>query len=150
MVRFFPVIPSLIFGWMMKRKLTGKDFLLFAEAWVFLAKARWLLLFRPFNKIVPMLKNDPAVSVEADNALLQLVKLSIARASVKSPWRTKCFEQALAARMMLGKRGIASRIYFGVKKNDDSALSAHAWLQSGNITVTGWQKITEYTVVATF
>jgi hypothetical protein len=129
--------------------VTIKDYRFFVEAWLLLAYSRLLLLFRPFNKILPVLKNDVAPNKDAEIALLMQIQLAIARAAKKSPWRTKCFEQALAGRMMLKRRGFATTTYFGVLKNSDS-LEAHAWLKCGEFVVTGWKKINDYTIVGAF
>jgi hypothetical protein len=135
---------------MKERRLTSRDFSLFAEAWVFLLRARLMLVFRPFNQIVPLLKNADHSQAEAGVQLLEEIKLAIARASVKSPWRTKCFEQALAARMMLKRRGIATVTYFGVLKNNEDKIEAHAWLKCGEFVVTGWRRISEYNIIGRF
>lgn len=132
------------------RRLNGKDLGYFLEAWLLLARARMILVFRPFNKILPVLQDKTNNSRKPDIALLQLVKLSIARAAKRSPWRTKCFEQALAARMMLKRRGIATITYFGVLKNTDNKMEAHAWLKCGDFVVTGWRRISEYKIVGMF
>jgi hypothetical protein len=135
---------------MAERKIGVTDYKLFAEAWYFLAKARLMLVFRPFKKIVPALTNTGETK-QGSLEELQLIKLSIARACVRSPWRTKCFEQALAAKMMLKRRGIESTTYFGVRKGGaDEKMNAHAWLKSGDLIVTGWQKVNTYTILATF
>jgi hypothetical protein len=48
-----------------------------------------------------------------------------------------CLVQALAARWLLARRGIASDLHIGVLKNDD-ALEAHAWLErDGRVLVGG-------------
>lgn len=78
------------------------------------------------------------------------VKLAILRASRFSPWRTRCFEQAIAAKIMLGKRHMHSTVYFGVFKNDDSEMCAHAWLVSNDAIVTGGPKIDHITVLSWF
>jgi len=132
-----------------EQKTSIKDYLLFAEAFLSLARARIMLLFRPFNKILPVLKDDAVPTTQPDIALLELIQISIARAAAKSPWRTECFEQALAARMMLKKRGIATTTYFGVLKNNDK-IEAHAWLKCGDFVVTGWKKIEFYTVLSSY
>jgi hypothetical protein len=132
----------------MNEKFTPESLALFAEAWILLAVARMMLVFRPFSKILPVLKDGRSNDQQQDMALLQMVKLSIARAVARSPWRTKCFEQALAARMMLKRRGIATITYFGVLKTADDKMEAHAWLKSGEFVVTGWRRMGEYTVVA--
>lgn len=132
----------------MNNKYGYRNIVMFIEAWLFLLRARLVLLFRPFNKILPLLKNDGTTN-SADEALLGMVKLSIARAAVRSPWRTKCFEQALAARMMLSRRGIATTTYFGVLKNNDK-MEAHAWVKCGEFVVTGWRKINKYEIIGKF
>ena len=42
------------------------------------------------------------------------------------PWTSKCLDQALAARIMLARRGIATTVYFGVKNDEQGRLVAHA------------------------
>lgn len=140
-----------IFGIMSGRKTIGlHEYLLFLEAWYFLAKARLMLVFQPFKKIIPTLRNSTKKN-QGSVQQLEQIQLSIARACVRSPWRTKCFEQALAAKMMLKRRDIESTIFFGVRKADDGKnIHAHAWLKSGDIIITGWQKVDTYTVVGVF
>jgi len=131
-------------------KIQPGEYLMFMEAWFFLALARLMLMWRPFKKILPLLQSGTKEAGGTDSEILQDIKLSIARACIRSPWRTKCFEQALTAKMMLNRRGVASTTYFGVKKDGRGVLAAHAWLKSGEFVVTGWQRIKEYTVVGEF
>jgi hypothetical protein len=136
-------------------KVSGKikpaEYTMFLEAWSCLAMARLMLVFRPFKKILPFLRSgEKNVEINVNSEILQQIKLSIARACVRSPWRTRCFEQALAAKMMLNRRKISSTIFFGVKKENTEELAAHAWVKSGEFIVTGWQKVKEYTVVGSF
>lgn len=134
----------------MKKERPGiHEYKLFAEAWYFLAKARLMLVFREFKEIVPSLEGD-ADARKGSIEELQSIKLSIARACTKSPWRTKCFEQALAAGLMLQRRNIQRATYFGVRKNTSGSIDAHAWLKSGDFIVTGWQQVNTYTVIAEF
>lgn len=86
-----------------------------------------------------------------DMLFLQRMQLAIMRACKRSPWRTMCFEQALAAKMMLNRRGIQAKTYFGVKKDTpDDRLQAHAWVECGAMIVTGWQRVGSYEVLAVF
>jgi hypothetical protein len=136
---------------MEKRPL--KEQLLFTEAWCLLAVSRFMLVFMPFKKIIPKVsKPDPAVvqPCTAANTLLFLVKTAVGRACRYSPWRTKCFEQALAAKMMLKRRGVVTTIFFGVLKDDANKLNAHAWLKSADIVVTGGGNLEAYTVLGSF
>lgn len=137
----------------MRRKLRFIDFSMFVEAWCLLALARVMLVLMPFKKILPFIKYKNQQKSSTDNVIetLQRIQLSITRASIRSPWRTKCFEQALAAKMMTRRRGIDTVVYFGVKKEvDGKNLEAHAWIKCGDFIVTGWQQLNTYTVVGKF
>jgi hypothetical protein len=131
-----------------------KAYLLFSEAWFLLALARSLLLFLPFKKIVPVLghvNGGNASLNKSDREIFAMFCLSIKRASRYSPWRTKCFEQAIAAKMMLKRRRIVCTIFFGVYQNiDDSKLNAHAWLESNGVIITGGGNLEHYTIVGSF
>jgi hypothetical protein len=138
---------------MNKERLAFRDYMLFAEAWCLLALARMMLVFVPFKKIVPLMRYKRITEMPNDKRsfILTRIQIAIARACVRSPWRTMCFEQALAAKMMTRRRGLPSVIYFGVKKEaDNDKIQAHAWLKSGEFVVTGWQRMNSYRVVAEF
>ena len=66
------------------------------------------------------------------------------------PWKIKCLTQAVTAKFILRKRGIASTLYLGVKKSESKKLEAHAWLRVGNEIVTGKEVHKEFTVVSYF
>lgn len=138
-----------------------KEYGQFAEAWLFLAMARSLIFFVPFRKLLPVLgrtvNQEEAKKMVFNQTAswdsLNAVRLSIRRASHKSPWRTKCFEQALAARMMLRRRGVWSVVFFGVNKYPSDCskkLTAHAWLMCSGMSVTGGGDNSMYTVVGCF
>ena len=129
------------------------DYTLFAEAWGFLAFARLTLLFAPFKTIAKYLGKpmyEAAVNKPGEDSEVQArIKRAITRASLRSPWRTKCFEQAIAGKIMLKMRGIKSTVYFGVNKAQNE-MTAHAWLISNSIIVTGAQGVDKFTVVSWF
>jgi hypothetical protein len=66
----------------------------------------------------------------------------LARIGGRTPWRSKCLEQALAGRIMLGRRGIASSIHLGLDRKAGATsmsqgMDAHAWLVVGDQVVMG-------------
>lgn len=143
------------------QKHSIKEYRLFIEAWFFLAIARTLIFWMPFRKLLPLLGRQvsqeeaeiAASNQVASNDLLELIRISIRRACRRSPWRTKCFEQALSARMMLRRRGIKSIVHFGVRKsipNQKEALEAHAWLISSGVIVIGGENNNTFTIVGRF
>lgn len=137
----------------MRNKISIRSLLLFAEAWLLLAVSRLILIFIPFRKITPVLgknitKQLPLASTKSTQHLQQNISLAIRRASKRSPWRTACFEQALAAKIMLRSRKTVSIIYFGIRK--ENRILAHAWLESGGITVTGGRNLYDFSIIAVF
>lgn len=126
------------------------------EAWCLLALARMLLLLLPFRKLAPLLgKRSSPDNEERCNALhhtrLTHISNAILKAAAYSPWRTQCFEQALAARLMLRCRGLATTVFFGVSKNKKKGhFNAHAWLQCHGLTVTGGKQVEQFTIIACF
>ena len=126
------------------------DFFLFAEAWFFLAIARLMLITMPFKKVAPLLGKDAGTKqAHGDITLLKKIQTAILRGSHYSFWRTKCFEQAIAAKIMLHRRHRATIIYFGVS-NSTGSIKAHAWLNSDGYTVTGGKGSDSFTVITTF
>ena len=74
----------------------------------------------------------PATSGEAE-----LIGWAIASAAARVPWRSDCLVQAMAASMWLDRAERGYKLNIGVRKNAADQLEAHAWLTSGNLTVTG-------------
>lgn len=59
-----------------------------------------------------------------------------------------CLPQAVAAKFMLRRRGVACTLYLGVLGVEN--LRAHAWVRAGDVIVTGRRGMLGYTVVSTF
>jgi hypothetical protein len=87
---------------------------------------------------------------EQNKEILFQIGLAVRRASRVVPWRCKCYEQGIAAKVMLQKRGIESTIYFGVAKDEEEKLKAHAWVRSGVTIVCGKSGMNNFKVVGTF
>ena len=128
------------------------EYFYFIEAWVILHIARLSILMIPFKKIASILGRSQQEVVKEpsfDRAAL-LVSHAIRRAARFTLYNSKCYDQALAGKVMLNYRKVTSTIYFGLAKDKDSGLSAHAWLCSGTIVVTGKKGMQHFTPVAWF
>jgi len=68
---------------------------------------------------------------------IALVRQAIKRAMRNAPLDYICLPQALAARWMLDRRGIASELRIGAMHNDSGRSAVHAWLWAGGDFVTG-------------
>lgn len=85
---------------------------------------------------------DPATADE-----IAVIRRTIAAAGRRLPFRTKCYEDALAAQSMLARRGRSSRLHFGGRKSD-GALTAHVWLTSGENIVVGGEEAEKFANLA--
>lgn len=141
----------------MNKKKSIPEYFLFAEAWLCLAGARCMVVMLPFKKIASFMgihvenSNTPYQETSC-NGTYKPIGNAILRASRRSPWRTKCLEQALAGKFMLKARGLKSTIFFGVAKSqcDSKSLIAHAWLVCNGQVVTGGSSLDTFTVVGKF
>lgn len=80
----------------------------------------------------------------------QEVGWAVTRAARYLPFRAVCLPQAMAARMMLTRRGVASALHFGAVTNGDGTVLAHAWLDAAGVEVTGYPVPPTFAEVACF
>lgn len=78
------------------------------------------------------------------------IRWALLACSRRVPWRANCFEQGLAAQLMLRRRGIPSVLYYGAAPDDRRGLSAHVWVRDGEIDVVGGEFASLYATLATF
>lgn len=135
-------------------KLSCADWWLLLKSVGWTGIARILILFFPLKRFSFLLgthmKETPETSANGNIELLRSVGLAISRASRFVPWRCKCYEQAIAAKMILRGYGLETTMYYGVAKDRDNKLIAHAWLRFGDYIVTGSVGMRRFTVVGTF
>ncbi|HEX8173429.1 MAG TPA: lasso peptide biosynthesis B2 protein [Thermoanaerobaculia bacterium] len=133
-------------------RLSWSDRSLFLEAALRLFVARIFVVALPFRILSRRLGAHMSESPRevAHDALARRVRWAIAAVSRRAPWRCKCLEQAIAAKMMLRARGAANTLYMGVARAGGGHVDAHAWLRCGDFFVTGGDGSVQYSVVATF
>ena len=137
------------------RRLTSRDWGTVLEALAFLAFARLAVLMMRFPALATRLGTPMTESTHDDDELwkpvLRRMKWAIGAVSRRAPWRCMCLEQAVAAKMMLRRRGMASTLYFGVARDPgDTSIKAHAWVRCGTCFVTGGEGRDGFAVVSTF
>ena len=127
---------------------------LLLEVALLLAVSQVALRPLPFRWIGACLGQHQAVAEERDAAqyalLEQQVAWAVRVASRHLPWECMCLVQAIAAKVVLARRGCPSTLYLGVAKDAHGALQAHAWLRSANGFVTGGPGADRFTVISTF
>jgi Transglutaminase-like superfamily len=142
------------------RQVGARRRMLVIEAILCLAAARLALIFIPFPHLARRLgdfvaPSDPRVlrakvSVEAKAPLAQEIGWAVTRAARYLPFKAVCLPQAMAARVMLKRRGVASVMHFGAAKGEAKPLDAHAWLDAAGVEVTGYPVAKNFAEIACF
>ena len=128
------------------------DYVNFMEAWILLHISKLFILFMPFKKIAGKIGKLQVESSKfpINSAKINDVEHAIRRASRFSLHKSKCYDHALTGKFMLKRRNLSATIYFGLAKDAQNGLSAHAWVRCGNRIVTGKKGMENFTVIAAF
>ncbi len=143
------------------RQIGNRRRLLLAEAALLMALARLALIVIPFPKLAPYLgtvlpptearavqsgwRRAPGAETSAGE-----IGWAVTRAVRYLPFRAVCLPQAMAARMMLKRRGIGSVLHFGAARGQQKPLDTHAWLDAAGVEVTGYPVSREFAEIACF
>jgi transglutaminase superfamily protein len=133
---------------------------LLAEAVAYLLAARLALIFIPFPRLARRIgtfvppTDARATTSQAAPAPNQArfakdIGWAVTRAARYVPFRAVCLPQAMAARVMLKRRGIKSVMHFGAAKGQHK-VDAHAWLDAAGIEVTGYPVGDNFAEIACF
>ncbi|MGC2124057.1 MAG: lasso peptide biosynthesis B2 protein, partial [Xanthobacteraceae bacterium] len=94
---------------------------------------------------------EPQTETETGHArLAEEIGWAVTRAARYVPFRAVCLPQAMAARVMLKRRGVASVMHFGAAKGTEKPLDAHAWLDAAGVEVTGYPVAKNFAEIACF
>ena len=127
-------------------QLPTADRRLVLRAVIWLGIARIMLITMPFQRLSERLAAEPnSAANQPDPAFVQRVGFAVRAAANNVPWRSDCFPQTIAARMLLNRRGYASTIHLGVEKAGEDGIAGHAWLTCGDMIVTGGEDLDRYT-----
>lgn len=138
---------------------------LLIEALAWLLLTRLALVFVPFPRLARRLgtfvaPNDVratrTIAFREPNQTLiaEQVGWAVTRAARHAPFRALCLPQAMAARIMLKRRGVPSVLHFGAGKTFTSPelkqINAHAWLDAAGVEVTGYPQARSMSAIACF
>ena len=128
--------------------LDSADKIASVEAMVLVLYAKALIAFVPPRR---WRSRFGAVASNAglagDIATIRRVRLAMQRALNNVPASPNCLPQALAARWMLERRGIASNLFIGTQRDEARVARFHAWLKVGDEWVTGLCDESAYTLL---
>jgi hypothetical protein len=129
----------------------ARDQLLVLEAAAALTVAGLSLRLTKFARLAPLLgrhmTESPADVAPAEAAQAARVRWAIERTAAALPWKPVCMPQAVAAKFMLRRRGIASTLFMGL---DPLTYDAHAWLRVGSDIVTGASEQARFQSLSSF
>lgn len=134
---------------------------LLPEAVLYLLAARLALIFIPFPRLAPHLGSfvpptdarvaQAGAGIAPDQArLARDIGWAVTRAARYLPFKAVCLPQAMAAQVMLRRRGVTSVMHFGAAKGTDKPLDAHAWLDAAGVEVTGYPVAAGFAEIACF
>jgi hypothetical protein len=131
-----------------RRRRPRRDLLLLAEALGAVAAASAAIRAMPFKSVGRLASRMPAVPRAAEPGEIAGLKRAVLAWARRAPWRVVCFQQALALQILLRRRGIASRLHYGIAQED--ALKAHVWLSVNGETVIGGEEAPRFAEIACF
>ena len=136
-------------------RLSWQDRLLLSEAIFWLVISGLAIAVLPFRHVGflaarPIGLHRPKLLCQERLNKVRRIRWAIISTAPRVPWRALCFEQGLAAQLMLRRRGIPSVLYYGAAQDDRSGLYAHVWVRDGFVDVIGGEIAHHFVVLAAF
>jgi hypothetical protein len=133
--------------------LTPREWALLFEATFALAVAALKVAVLPFSRIAAAAGGriaQPRMNDEELSLHVAGIRWAVTACARRLPWRTKCFEQGLAAHWMLTRRRYGATLHYGVRQRPQGGLEAHVWVRSAGIDVVGCETSSTFRLLATF
>ena len=114
------------------RRMRVSDYATAIEVLALAIEVEIALRVMPFSRLLERLKRtSPDMTVSGDE--YQRLLRYIAVAYDVLPFRATCLRRSVVLHGLLERRGVPSRVCFGVTKNG-VALDAHAWVECADVT----------------
>jgi hypothetical protein len=104
----------------------------------------WLLPFRTWRQILTVVAPVPRQRQQPTEASIRRLAGAVERVSHFVP-AAACLTQALAAHVLLRRRGVLTRLHIGVAKDKEQRFMAHAWVESQGEVVIGGPRTDHFT-----
>jgi hypothetical protein len=142
-------------------RMDGRRRALLVEAAAWLVLARLALIVVPFPRLARGLgtfvrpADDRVLHArslvsQGHSRLAKQIGWAVTRAARALPFCARCLPQAMAARIMLRRRGVTSVMHFGAMATELDSFDAHAWLEAAGVGVTGYPVAEEAVEIACF
>jgi hypothetical protein len=120
-----------------------------AEALAALALASLAIALLPFRKVAAAASAPGRGPGRTDAETVRRARSAVTGWSRRVPWRAVCFQRGLALHWMLRRRGIASVLRYGARRDGDG-LAAHVWIDVDGETVMGGEEAAGFACLARF
>lgn len=108
------------------------------EATAALALASLAIRALPFRRIDRSLTQWQGRAGAHDPAAAERVRWAVEAMGARVPWRTVCFQKGLAAHWLMRRRGVASRLHYGVASDSaQGKIAAHVWVSVDGAVLLG-------------
>jgi Transglutaminase-like superfamily len=151
--RFMGAVRLVTIGMRTFWRQSRQDRLLLLEAAVWLTIASFAIAVLPFRHVGSL----AAMRIRRSEASRQMrltearrIRWAILVCARRVPWRAMCFQQGLAAQIMLRRRGVPSRLHYGAASDEQRGLSAHVWVRDGDVNVIGGEIAYRFALLVTF
>ena len=134
----------------------GYDLIWFAPTWLLLGAARAAILLLSFRRLATALGSNVGphawipLLTAGEEVRARRIGYLVRWVAAHTPWTSDCFPQAVAARLLLALYRVPCAVLFGLERDHQRALLAHAWVVSGCVSVTGGASFGRFSVVACF
>lgn len=113
----------------------------------------FIIKFIPFKTLMKWFTNSECYE-EVELTLLQKSRLRLVMSYLDiieeiSPWRVMCYEKAIMSLILSRMIRVNIAVYFGVKRELDGSLTAHAWTETGGYMLSGASNAHQYKAVFT-
>jgi len=82
-------------------------------------------------------KQGERLGISDDDQVALTVARAVDKAARRGPWPASCLRQALVLEHLLQKRGIATDLRIGVRRDEREKMAAHAWVERNGIVLIG-------------
>jgi len=125
---------SLSDWWLLLSSMVLLPLIAFALRMVGFKQTKKFMSYFMFIKLNFNKHNKP----EIDKAYTIARMISVAASH--GPYHANCLKQSLLLWWVLAKRGISSEIKFGVQKDSNQSLGAHAWVECNGVAlINNWE-----------
>jgi hypothetical protein len=121
-----------------QKSLSFSETLLLPEVFFNLFICRLKVSYQPSVKYMPKVTAKSTKNISPTTMVIAIRVAKVVNGlSTRTPWKSTCLVNALAAHSMLRKRKIEHKIHIGVAPALQNQFIAHAWLSVADIVIVG-------------